>query len=141
MKGLTGSAGAVAVIALGLFPRANGTSLGQEQAEHGQTGSVDAVSPSTNALEGSISRRLQRRGRPRPINDDALDPIGTVSAGTRVTCPHFLRTGPYRGGLSDGALKSVVPLVLYVVRSNHGKFFFVDIAVGRPCSLGTYRRG
>ena len=140
MKGLTGSAGAVAVIALGLFPRANGTSLGQEQAEHGQTGSVDAVSPSTNALEGSISRRLQRRGRPRPINDDALDPIGTVSAGTRVTCPHFLRTGPYRGGYSDGALKCV-PLVLYVVRSNHGKLCFVDIAVGRPCSLGTYRRG
>ena len=98
MKGLTGSAGAVAVIPLGLFPRANGTSLGQELADHGQTGSVDTVSPSTNALEGSLSRRLQRRGRPRTINDDALDPNGTVSAGTRATRPHFLRTGRYRGG-------------------------------------------
>ena len=97
MKGLTGSAGTVAVIALGLFPGANGTSLGQEPADHGQTSSVDEVSPSTNALEGSLSRRLQRRGRPRPINDDALDPNGTVSAGTRITCPHFLRTGRHRG--------------------------------------------
>ena len=92
MKGLTGSAGAVAVIALGLFPRANGTSLGQEQAEHGQTGSVDAVSPSTNALEGSISRRLQRRGRPRPINDDALEVNVTVRGSIHFALKRFLRT-------------------------------------------------
>ena len=85
MKGLAGSAGAVAVIAFGLFPGANAESLRQEPAEHESTGVVHVAElPSTNALDGSHSRRLQRgRGRPRRpppvVNDDALDVNGTVS--------------------------------------------------------------
>ena len=87
MKGLAGSAGSVAVIALGLFPGASAESLRQEPAELEVTGVVHVAElPSTNALNGSHSRRLQRgrgRGRPRPrppvINDDALDVNGTVS--------------------------------------------------------------
>ena len=89
MKGLTGSAGAVAVIALGLFPGANGNPLGQEPADIGQTGSVDAGSSSANAIEGSLSRRLQRGRRRRPIDDDALDPNGRVSAGNGIKFPRF----------------------------------------------------
>ena len=87
MKGLAGSAGSVAVIALGLFPGASAESLRQEPAELEATSVVHVAElPSTNALDGSHSRRLQRgrgRGRPRPsppvINDDALDVNGTVS--------------------------------------------------------------
>ena len=83
MKGLAGSAGAMAVIALGIFPGASGKSIGQETTEHGVTGGVEvAESPSTAALDGDIARRLQSRGRRRPpavVNDDALDPNGTVS--------------------------------------------------------------
>ena len=93
MKGLAGSAGAVAVIAFGVFSGANADSSVQEVAEYGSTGSVDdAASPPMNALNESLSRRLQasgRRGRPRPrppVTDDALDPTGTVSADNHVVC-------------------------------------------------------
>ena len=83
MKGLVGSVGAVAVIAIGIFPAASGTSLGQEPKDQDLTAAVKvAESPSTAALDGDISRRLQSRGRRRPpavVNDDALDPNGTVS--------------------------------------------------------------
>ena len=89
MKGLTGSVGAVTVIALGLFPGAYGNLLRQEPADHGVPGSVDAGSPSMQFAGDNLSRRLQRRGGPRPINDDALDPNGTVSAGGRTVCERF----------------------------------------------------
>ena len=83
MKGLAGSVGAVAVIAIGIFPAASGVTLGQEPTEHGSTVAVEvAESPSTKVLDGDISRRLQSRGRrgaPTVVNDDALDPNGTVS--------------------------------------------------------------
>ena len=97
MKGLSGSAGVVAAIALGLFPGANGSSLEQGPSDHRPNGGVDAELPSTNASDDSLSRRLQRRGRPRPVNDDALDPNGTVSASARVTCQRVRRAGRCRG--------------------------------------------
>ena len=92
MKGVAGSAGAVAVIALGLVPGVGATgttSLRQEPSDsHGLTTPVGvdtaAGSPSsTDALNGggSISRRLQSDARRNQVvNDDALDANGTVSA-------------------------------------------------------------
>ena len=85
MKGLAGSAGAMAVIALGLFPGSNGESLRHEANDHGPTPSVAAAeSPSTNTLDSNHSRRLQRRNRPDPVTDDALDVNGTVSTDAHV---------------------------------------------------------
>ncbi|CAM9093102.1 unnamed protein product [Laminaria digitata] len=89
MKGLAGSAGAVAVIALGLVPGVGATgttSLRQEPSDsHGPTTPVGidtaAGSPSsTDALNGngSTSRRLQSDARRNQVvNDDALDANGT----------------------------------------------------------------
>lgn len=81
MKGLTGSAGAVAVIALGLYPGSRATSLRHEPVDHGPTnGGNGAELESTNALDGGASRRLQSRGRRlQAVNEDALDVNGTVS--------------------------------------------------------------
>ena len=96
MKGLAGSAGAVAVIAFGVFSGAGAESLGQGPADHESTVGVDdAGSSSMNVEDDSISRRLQasgRRGRPPTpvVNDDALDPTGTVSAGNGFVCGVFL---------------------------------------------------
>ena len=91
MKGLTGSAGAMAVIALGLFPSSNGESLRQDGSDHGQTGGVDAAgSLSTNTLDTNGSRRLQRRNR--PVTDDALDVNGTVGTDTLMMCRVFPTT-------------------------------------------------
>ena len=85
MKGLAGSAGAMAVIALGLFPGSNGESLRQDGIDHGQTGGVDAAgSLLTNSLDSNGSRRLQRRNR--PVTDDALDVNGTVGTDTLWMC-------------------------------------------------------
>ena len=81
MKGLAGSAGAMAVIALGLFPGSNGESLRQDGDDDGTIGGVDAAgSLSTNTLDSNGSRRLQRRNR--PVTDDALDVNGTVGTDT-----------------------------------------------------------
>ena len=85
MKGLAGSAGAMAVIALGLFPGSNGESLRQDGSDNGLTGDVDAAgSLSTNTLDSNGSRRLQRRNR--PATDDALDVNGTVGTDTLLMC-------------------------------------------------------
>ena len=85
MKGLAGSAGAMAVIALGLFPGSDGKSLRENGLDHGPTGGVDAAeSLSTNTLDSNGSRRLQRRNR--PVTDDALDVNGTVSTDTLLMC-------------------------------------------------------
>ena len=85
MKGLAGSAGAMAVIALGLFPSSNGESLRQDGSDHGPIGGVDAAgSLSTNTLDSNGSRRLQRRNR--PVTDDALDVNGTVGTDTLLMC-------------------------------------------------------
>ena len=86
MKWLAGSTGAVAVIAFGIFSGAGAESLGREPTEYVSTSGVHhAGSSSMNALEDSIWRRLQASGGRRPppppvVNDDALDPTGTVSA-------------------------------------------------------------
>ena len=100
MKGLAGSAGAMAVIALGLFPGSNGESLRQDGNDHGPTRGVDAIgSPSTNSLDSNGSRRLQRHPRPRPATDDALDVNGTVSTDTLDWCvPYYLGSAIARVG-------------------------------------------
>lgn len=92
MKGLTGSAGAVAIIALGHYPGARGSSLRQEPAAHAITGGADAAGPPlTNTIDVSGSRRPQSRGRRlQVVNDDALDVNGTVSAGIRVALKRSL---------------------------------------------------
>ena len=85
MKGLAGSAGAISVIALGLFPGSNGESLRQGVSDHGPSGGVGAAgSLSTNTLDSNGSRRLQRRNR--PVTDDALDVNGTVGTDTLLKC-------------------------------------------------------
>ena len=87
MKGLAGSAGAMAVIALGLFPSSNGEPLRHEGNDNGPTGGVDAAeSPSTNTFDSNGSRRLRRHPRPKPVTDDALDVNGTVSTDTLLMC-------------------------------------------------------
>ncbi|CAN0441598.1 unnamed protein product, partial [Laminaria digitata] len=82
MKGLAGSAGAMAVVALGLVPGgAIGKILRQEPSEHRLNGGVDtAASPSKDILKGSLSRNLQSSSSspgPQVANDDALDVNGT----------------------------------------------------------------
>ncbi|CAM9166878.1 unnamed protein product, partial [Laminaria digitata] len=88
MKGLAGSTGTVAVIALGLFPGgATGNAIRQEPADHGLAAGVDAAGspPSTkHALDSSSSghspRHLGRAGRrTQVVSDDALDVNGTPS--------------------------------------------------------------
>ncbi|CAN0526796.1 unnamed protein product, partial [Laminaria digitata] len=79
MKGLAGSTGTVAVIALGLF--AGGATAKQEPTDHGLAGGVDAArSPSTKNTLGSSShspRHHQRAGRrTQVVNDDAIDAKG-----------------------------------------------------------------
>ncbi|CAM9376610.1 unnamed protein product [Laminaria digitata] len=79
MKGLAGSARAMAVAALGLVPGgAIGKSLRQQPSEHRLGGVDTAGSPSR--VKGSLSRRLQRSSSPpapQVANDDALDVNGT----------------------------------------------------------------
>ncbi|CAN0567941.1 unnamed protein product [Laminaria digitata] len=85
MKGLAGSARAMAVAALGLVPGgAIGKSLRQQPSEHRFGGVDTAGSPSR--VKGSLSRHLQRSSSPpgpQVANDDALDVNGTVSVKTR----------------------------------------------------------
>ena len=133
MKGLTGSVGAVTVIALGLFPGANGNLLRQELADHGQTGSGDAGSPSMQFAGDNLSRRLQRRGA---ITDDALDPNGTVSAGGRTVCERF--TGKRFVGEMPPAYKYVIRPVLCVVFSNHCNTIILEITAYVSPYSGAY---
>ncbi|CAM9093034.1 unnamed protein product [Laminaria digitata] len=83
MRGLVGSAGALAVIALGLVPvgASGASSLRQEPSDaHGTTtGGVDAAgSPPREDRHSGISRRLQSDARhPQVVTDDALDVNGT----------------------------------------------------------------
>lgn len=82
MKGVTGSAGAVAVIAFGLYPgAASTTSLRHQPAAHGPTGGAKVTgSPSMKGMDGSGSSRLDtHRRRLQASNDDARDVNGTVS--------------------------------------------------------------
>ena len=77
----------MAVIALGLFSGSSGESLRRDGNFNGPTGGVNAVeSPSINTSDSNGSRRLQRRHRPQPVTDDALDVNGTVRADTLLMC-------------------------------------------------------
>lgn len=88
MRGVAGSAGAVAGIAFGIFTVAGAESLVREPAEYGSTGGInDAGPPSTNAMQGTLSRHLQASRQPT-VTDDALDPIGTVSIEYHFMYPH-----------------------------------------------------
>ena len=84
MKGLAGSAGAMAVIALGLFPSSSGESVRHDENDIGPTGGVDAAeSPSINTSDSKGARRLQRHRRPnKAVTDDALDVNGTIATVT-----------------------------------------------------------
>lgn len=90
MKGLTGSAGAVTVIALGLYPGA-ATATSLSQPDYGPTRGVEnSGSPSTGAADGSSPGGLTTPGRRlQVVNDDALDVNGTVSGVTSFRCQIF----------------------------------------------------
>lgn len=98
MKGLTGSAGAVAVIALGLYPgAASANSWRHELASHGPTGGAEVAGiPSTNVVDGSGPSHLDtRRRRLQAANDDAFDVNGTVSDVCCFACKYFLVADKY----------------------------------------------